>query len=325
MHEIAGSARGHLHLWGIPPGCECTLLNVSENVTCLVETGSGYKTVLRIHRPGYQDENAIRSELAWIRALLDDRIIGTPAIIPGCNGRDIQTGEFPGPSGNRQMVMFEHIPGYHPDTSTDLSHLFRMLGSCAARLHNHISSWTRPDWFVRPSWNIDSVFGPRPTWGNWRDAPNITPKIRNILERAEKSAVRGLATYGTSDDRYSLIHADMRIANIISAGTDYYLIDFDDCGFGWLLFDFAAAVSFIEHMPVLANLWNCWCQGYSELRTLPPCHEEQADNLVIMRRLALLAWIGSRPSSTEPMQMANDFALNTALVAERYLEGSLLR
>ncbi len=316
--------REHFHLWGLPPSCTPTLLNHAENITVLLEDADGGKSVLRIHRPGYQSRAAIRSEFAWIRALRAEEVISTPDIIPGCNGHAIQSGVVGAHRAPRLMVLFAHVPGHHPDESGDLATLFPMLGRLAARLHDHAARWQPPDDFTRPHWNLERVLGHRAIWGNWQDAPLMTGPIRNVLDQAATKLCHRLHRYGTHSDRYGLIHADMRLANIIVRDSTRTLIDFDDCGFGWLLADFAAATSFLEHLPMLGDLWTAWSAGYQEVRPLPPEHRSVVPSLVMLRRLALLAWITSRSDSSEPRRLAPTFAADTAEMATRYLAGTLL-
>ncbi|WP_137389966.1 phosphotransferase enzyme family protein [Rhodoligotrophos defluvii] len=93
-------------------------------------------------------------------------------------------------------------------------------------------------------------------------APNVTPEIRTLLERLKRELISRLATFGKSSDRYGLIHADMRLANLLIDDGMTRLIDFDDCGFGWFLYDFAAGVSFIEDHPQVPALKAAWVKGY---------------------------------------------------------------
>ena len=319
------TARTHLHLWEIPQPATCSILNIAENVTILVRGAGSFKSVLRIHRPGYQSPAAIRSELAWIRALRAEGIVRTPAILPGCNGHDLQSMRRSGSAACLCMVMFKHCTGHHPDETGDLTTLFSMLGALAARLHDHASRWHPPTDFIRPHWNIKRILDRGGVWGDWRLAPNMTPDLRRVLNQAEQSVRTRLDRYGMQADRYGLIHADMRLANIIMHGDTSTLIDFDDCGFGWFLADFAAAVSFIESRPDLNALWHAWSQGYQKIRPLPPDHATITPALVMMRRLALLAWVGSRSGSSEPKKLAPHFSARSAEIATRYLNGTLFQ
>ena len=308
-----------LHRWDIPAGATTRLINVAENHTYLVEADGGFRSVLRVHRAGYHSRMEILSELDWLKALAESGTVDVPAIIAGRNGSDVQTVEGLGNRECRNLVMFAFVDGTHPDERGELSDEFRNLGRIAAKTHIHSRNWRRPDGFLRPAWDINAVFGPRSRWGNWRNAPNVTPDILPVLERAEILLHRRLGSFGTGPERFGLIHADMRLANLIVGEGRIWLIDFDDCGFGWFLYDFATAISFIEDHPQVPKLREAWIEGYTDF--LPLSREEvgEMDSFVMLRRMALLAWIGSRIESTEPQQLAGEFARGTSELAGRYL------
>ena len=316
MDEFADSS---LQLWNLPDGCAARLLNVAENLTYLVEADSGFRSVLRIHRKGYHDKQSIRSELQWIKALSDSRTVNVPAVIPGRNGAGVQENAFHGDGDTRFMVMFAHLDGNHPDEERIRPGDFLTLGEAAARTHLHSMHWIRPSDFSRPAWDLDAILGANARWGNWRDAPNLTQAAGFVLERAEAVLKSRIQVYGQSPSRYGLIHADMRLANLIVGAAGIWIIDFDDCGPGWFVYDFAAAVSFIENTPRLEELKESWLQGYCGQRDLDPEDIAEIDSFVMLRRLALLAWVGSRIESTEPRQLAPFFAEESAEVAERFL------
>jgi len=301
-----------LSLWDIPKDAAATLINISENLTYLVES-HGFKAILRLHRPDYHTENAIISELTWAQAIAHDTGIETPRAINGLNGKAIQN------HNGRSLVLFHFIDGQHPDESDNLTAAFQNLGSIAARTHNHAQNWARPDHFTRLSWDIPAVFGETAHWGNWRDAPNVTNDIRRILERVERMITHRLNAFGKKPENYGLIHADMRLANLLIKNETTKLIDFDDCGFGWHLYDFAAAISFIEDHPQIPALQAAWVAGYRLHRPLTDADVAEIDSFIMLRRMALLAWIGSHMEATEPQALAPGFASITAELGVQYL------
>lgn len=320
--NLARLAQSSLCLWDIPKDSRVRLINVSENTTYLVETPNGERRILRVHRRGYHSPRAILSELSWIKALRKSHVVATPRIVMGLNQEQLQI--WNDDTGNPyHLVMFEFADGAAPDESDDLTAQFQILGQLAAKLHNHTSQWTRPEGFTRLSWGVSDVFGPSPHWGDWRDAPNIDAAIKTMLERCEIKVTSTLTQFGNSADRYGLIHADMRLANLLVSGDSITLIDFDDCGFGWFLYDFAAAISFFEHQPNVPDLKEAWFSGYRQIRELPETHSKQMDSLIMLRRMALLAWIGSHQEAPEPQALAPHFAQQSAELAERYLMNGL--
>ncbi len=312
-------ANQSLSLWEVPEGATARLINVSENATYLVEVAD-WKSVLRIHRENYHTETAIRCELEWSRALNNDGSIVTPDFYIGINGNPIQSGVVDGLAAPRFMVMFHFVEGIKPNETEDLVGRFEELGQIAAMTHIHSIQWQRPKPFERLTWNLETVFGKEPTWGNWRDGPNVTPEVRQVLVQVESTIKRRLDRFGFSPDRYGLIHADMRLANLLVNEQGTRLIDFDDCGLGWYLYDFAAAISFMEDHVQVPALKQAWVKGYRSIRDLSELEVNEIDSFIMLRRLALLAWIGSHIEAPEPQEMAPDFAQISAELGARYIE-----
>lgn len=309
-----------LRLWHLPPDARAKLINVSENATYLVSASNGFQAVLRVHRDSYHSRRAIECELAWIAALRESETVVTPGVRPGKDGKAIQMGSTAGLSSPRYLVMFEHVEGVHPEETGDLTNAFEDLGRIAARTHLHSLTWEKPLPFERLTWDVDAVFGPVPTWGNWRDAPRVDDTVCDVLENVEATVRTRLQAFGKSKNRYGLIHADMRLANLLIDGDVTRLIDFDDCGLGWFLYDFAAAISFIEDDPQIPALKEAWVRGYRKIRPISVEEEHEIDSFIMLRRMALLAWIGSHIEAPEPQAMAPHFAADTAKLGKVYLD-----
>lgn len=312
-------AQKALVLWDLPPKARARRINVSENTTYLVEAEGGFRAILRVHRENYHTMRAIECELAWIAALDRDKVVATPACHRGRDGRAIQSCAIDGLDAPRFLVLSEFVEGVQPVATGDLAAPFEQLGAMAARMHLHAMNWLRPDGFERLLWDDAAVFGPNAIWGNWRDAPNVDASVRAVLEAAQKAIRARLAAYGKGRERYGLIHADMRLANLLIDGAETRLIDFDDCGFGWFLYDFAAAISFVETDPAIPALKAAWLRGYRRVRSLSARDEAEIETFVMMRRMALLAWIGSHIEAPEPQAVAPHFAADTARLADDWL------
>lgn len=319
LARVDGLAQAALPLWDLPPDARARRINVSENVTYLVEAAGGFRAVLRVHREHYHSRRAIESELAWMGALEREGIVATPRHFLGRDGRAIQQFQYEGIAAPRYLVLFHFVPGRHPDQRDDLTEAFRQLGAIAARMHLHAAAWRRPAGFERLLWDETAVFGPNPIWGDWRDGPRVDHAIRAVLERVETTLQHRLAAYGKGPARFGLIHADMRLANLLISDAAPRVIDFDDCGFGWFLSDFAAAISFMETDPSIPALKAAWLEGYRPIRPLSAADEAEMDSFILLRRLALLAWIGSHADAPEPQALAPHFAQGSAELAERWL------
>ena len=317
--RLEAFARDALRSYAAGPAAELTLLNVSENATYRVDDpASGERTVLRVHRPGYHSREAIRSELAWVRALREDGAVRTPAVVPTLDRAEIAVGRAP--DGElRHAVMFGWVPGTEPPEDR-LVEDFEELGAITARLHRHARKWARPAGFTRLTWDYERSLGALGHWGRWQDGMGVGPAELAQLGRLDQRLRERLAAFGTGPDRFGLIHADMRLANLIVEDGNVSVIDFDDCGFGWYMYDLGSSVSFIEHYPQVPEMIESWVRGY---RGEAPLHAEDAAELptfVLLRRLLLVAWIGSHADTDLARNLGAEFTQVSCDIAEPYLD-----
>lgn len=316
LQQIADSARA---LWDITQNTKATLINVSENATFRIEDRGRPRAILRVHRQNYHSKRAIECELAWMDALAKQTSLKIPKHFKGRNGDAVQTLHIDGNKAPRHLVLFEFFEGDEPNATSNLTGFFEHLGSIAAQTHIHAQQWSLPQDFERLTWDEGAIFGPDPIWGLWRNAPGVTASINSVLKKTERLITNRLMAYGKSSDRFGLIHGDMRLANLLVGKDQTCLIDFDDCGFGWFMYDFAAAISFIEDSPQIPHLKTAWLKGYRSLKHLSAEDAAELDTFVMLRRMALLAWIGSHIDAPEPQALASEFAINTGKLAQNYL------
>ncbi len=310
-------AHAALPVYGLDPSAEVTLLNVSENGTFRVDDPSQGRSVLRVHRTGYHAKQAIRSELAWISALRADGVVRTPAYLPTLGGDDVAAARLPD-GQERYVVRFAWADGIEP-TEDRLAQDFEQLGAITARLHEHARQWHRPTEFTRFVWDFDTSLGERGHWGRWQDGLAVGPQEEEILGRCADLLRSRLALYGTGPDRFGLVHADMRLANLLVKGDDVTVIDFDDCGLSWFMYDLGSSLSFIEHEPYVPELIDAWVRGYRTVTTLPADDEAELPTFVMLRRLLLVAWIGSHAATETAQSMGEEFTATSCTLAEEYL------
>jgi len=312
-------ARAALARWGLADA-SLRFVNHSENTTYFATPpGAAEPVVLRIHREGYHTVDGIRSELAWMRALEAEAGVRTPQAIPGLDGEDIQTVAHPSLPRPRQCVLFAFIRGEEPAERDDLTGPFRQLGEVTARTHRHSEGWRRPPRFERLNWDFEHIAGATPNWGPWSAGPDMTPARLRQIRRMADAMERRLARFGRAPGRFGLIHADFRLANLLIHEGDTRVIDFDDSGIGWFLYDAATAVSFFEHDPRVDALMAAWCEGYRRVRPLPAEDERELWTFIMLRRLACLAWMGSHHDTELARSAGPAYCEGTCTLAERYL------
>lgn len=294
------------------------MINLSENTTYLIDDpGTTKKAILRVHRTGYHDPPAIESELTWLTAVREQSEVSTPVVIPSNEGGRVVTVQVNGI--DRHAVLFELVPGIEPHGGTIVASDFETLGAITAKLHDHARRWERPDGFTRFSWDWEHSLGGSPRWGRWQDGIDIGDSEREVLGAAAELVHSRLKAYGSGGDRYGLIHADLRLANLLVDGEIVNVIDFDDCGFSWFMYDFGTAVSFMEHDARLPQWQEAWLRGYRTVGQVSAEEEDMLATFVMMRRLLLVAWMGSHSHSQECQELGPQYTADSCELAQRYL------
>jgi Ser/Thr protein kinase RdoA (MazF antagonist) len=318
IETIRSELSAALPRWGMSSDAMLALLSHSENTTFLAEDAlAGHRLVLRVQRIGYHSPSEIVSELSWIAALIADGVIVTPRPRPDRDGQLLCSVPLNG--AMRQVVAFEHMSGHEPDPAASLPAWFLKLGALTARLHAHSRWWKRSPAFLRKTWDFDAMLGARPLWGDWRAAPGLRDSERQVLQRAADLLAQRVHAYGQPSHRFGLIHADLRLANLLVDGARLGVIDFDDCGFSWFFYDFAAAVSFMEHEPIVAELQDAWLEGYRQVAPVSKADEAMLPVFVMLRRMLLTAWIASHSDTETAVRLGTEYTEGTVAMGERFL------
>jgi Ser/Thr protein kinase RdoA (MazF antagonist) len=339
MERVTGCAREALRAYGCPADTPVDLLNVSENATFLVPDPDAGPSVLRVHRLGYHTEQEIASELAWMDALRAEAGVRTPRVLAAADGRRVVTVAERGGAA-RHCVRFEFLPGTEPGTGpgtgpahgpadgpasgtgpegTRANSHFADLGEITARMHRHARQWRRPGWFTRFHWDYPAAFGDGARWGRWQDGIGVGPPERQVLGRLADKLEARLAAFGTGAARYGLVHADTRLANLLVHDGSVSVIDFDDSGFSWYLYDLATSVSFFEHSPQVPGLVDSWLEGYRRVGQLSAEDEAEIWTFILYRRLLLTAWIGSHRGVDIATELGAGYTRGSCDLAESYL------
>ncbi|HTZ58516.1 MAG TPA: phosphotransferase [Acidobacteriaceae bacterium] len=300
-------------LYGLPRGSRIRLISRSENETYRVVAPNGQCWALRLQRPGYQSVDSLASEIAWLVALREDGVVATPVPVAGVNGEWVQT------AMGRTMVLFEWENGRQPEIEMDLRSCFRTLGGITAQMHAHSRKWQRPARFERFSWTFDTALGRAPRWGDWRDGLAMDAARRDLFGHTVDLIRRRLEAYGSGPDRFGLAHCDQRLANLLVQGDEVKVIDFDDCGFAWYMYDAATPLSFYEHLPQVPALIDQWLEGYQSVSTVSNVDVEEIPTFVMLRRLLLVAWIGSHPEADMARSLGVSFTEQTVPLCSAYL------
>jgi Ser/Thr protein kinase RdoA (MazF antagonist) len=290
VNELATAA---LERFALAPDSTLELLKHRENTVFRIdEPGLGRRWVLRVHRAGYQTRASIHSELAWMDALRDSGL-RTPRALPGRDGERVQTVSASGVPEPRHCSVLSWIDG-EPLEATQSVEAYALLGELHARLHHHSRGWIPPPGFTRQRWDERGMIGDEPLWGRFQDLAALDVDQRALLEEARRVVLERLERFGRGGDRFGLIHADFMPDNVLIHAGEAFVIDFDDCGFGWNLYDPATLFSATVTDEAFPSLLDAWTEGYRSVAELPDEHLAELPTFIMARGLVGLGWLHTR-------------------------------
>jgi Ser/Thr protein kinase RdoA (MazF antagonist) len=269
-----------------------TGLQHEDKTTFRVDFAAGERSVQRIQRPALRTIESVRSEVMWLAALRRETDLVVPEPIPTRDGNlltVISVAEIPEP---RICVLFRWIDGRFLDAKLTPSHLER-VGVFMASLQSHGSQFRPPEGFVRG--RLDNLTDKaRLTAARGASEALVRQQIDNPDDEMAASRLvsklcspedgRHVATLirklrevqqavGQGSETFGLIHGDLHQGNYLFHQGQVRAIDFDDCGYGYYLYDMAVTLSEVNWRESTPALRNSFLAGYRSVHFLSPEHE----------------------------------------------------
>ena len=263
------------------------LVMISENVTFRVTNADdGAPYVLRLHRPGYHTLAGLNSERIWTGALAEAGI-ATQAPVLTHDARYFHQVDIANTGEQRYAGMTEWVEGtvisdyLGEDASLEeRKRCFHQIGALAATIHNQSSSWTPPAGFERPSYDCDGLLGEAPLWGRFWEHPGFgSGRYRAAATHPQPDPGAYSRISRPTSTNFGMIHADLDPANVLVQDGRVTLIDFDDAGYGWHLYELAAAAFAEIEKPGFPDICQALVAGYRDIRALSRARSDVASHV----------------------------------------------
>jgi Ser/Thr protein kinase RdoA (MazF antagonist) len=204
----------------------------------------------------------------------------------------------------RLCVLLHWLPGRFLDAALMPRHLAR-VGAFTARLQNSGAQFIPPDGIVRG--RLDNLYGKpraitetlaRRQVDNPEDEATAIQLVAEVCSPADAALVERFIhrirqvqqRIGQGRDTFGLIHGDLHQENYLFHQGQVCAIDFDDCGYGYYLYDLAVTlfnVRFRDDTPLLRE---GLLAGYRSVRPLTAEHEHYLDTFMDLRDLQMMIW-----------------------------------
>ena len=226
------------------------------------------KYVLRLHQPDYMKPKYIRSEMEWLSALHQEGI-KVPMPVRNLDGEwlTMADGGYGVPQ-RRYCTLIGWTEGRLLNKNIRPKH-FKALGKVMGKMHTQSKGWRPPKGFARPHWDWEGLYGDGFSYSApAKDAREAIPKahkeiFNDVLNRVKEASQQ----LGKNKSVYGLIHADLGVSdNVAFQSGEARPFDFDDCGFGYWVFDFGVPLAhyFIDTNDVSKIMQDALISGYEE-------------------------------------------------------------
>jgi Ser/Thr protein kinase RdoA (MazF antagonist) len=185
-----------------------------------------------------------------------------------------------------------------------------------ALLHSACDAFEPPHGFSRVHWNIDGLLGEHPLWGRFWENPTLDEDTRILFKAFRARVHHELEAVGGTLDK-GLIHADLVRDNVLVDGTTLRLIDFDDGGFGFRLFDVATALLKNRSEPNYTGLKQALLNGYLSARDLDMA---RLDMFLALRAVTYVGWIVPRMNEEGARARNASFIADARDLCSAYLD-----
>jgi Ser/Thr protein kinase RdoA (MazF antagonist) len=326
--ELRRIAIAALPLWELDVA-GVTPIKVRENAVFAVQLRGGTRVALRVHRHGYHSDDALRSEFLWCDALAAHGI-EVPRVVPSRAGRPFELVAADAGAQPRQVDVFEWIDGQQLGTAESgvgsddavIARNYRTIGALAARMHNQAAAWKRPAGFTRHAWDAEGLVGERPRWGRFWELTALSPAQRLMFDRLRTRLRNELMAFGADEGNYGLIHADLVPENVLVGPQGVRIIDFDDAGFGWHLFELATTLYFIRRESCYPTALASYVTGYREHRRLSDDDLRLLPMFLAARGTTYLGWVHTRQGEPTADELTPALIELGAAAADDYLSAA---
>jgi Ser/Thr protein kinase RdoA (MazF antagonist) len=278
-----------------------------------------YYYILRIYRPNKQDLSSINSELTWLNWLRQKANLAVPETIPAKNANLAVSAELASIPEPRYCAIFRWLPGKFLGAALNTKAI-KLVGTFLANLHIHSRQFTPPNNFTRPYFDEDGLFG-SPPFSLFPETKSLVSQNNLlILDKAAKIIREKLKILDKKPKSFGLIHGDLNFSNCKFYQGKIQVFDFDDCGWGYYIYDLAVTLYYLRNREDVLNLRQALLESYQQTRSLSTEELSCIDALIAARRLQLLRDLLQRQDNPKLRELIPDYVEKSVELMKKFID-----
>jgi Ser/Thr protein kinase RdoA (MazF antagonist) len=275
--------------------------------------------ILRIYRPKKQDLATINSELIWLNWLRQEANLEVSEPTLAKNGNLVVSAEAVGVPEPRYCAVFRWLPGKFLGTGLNAKAI-QLVGTFFANLHLHSQQFTPASGFARPCFDEDGLFGLPPFSLFLETKSLVSQNDLLILESAAKKIREKLKILEKKTESFGLIHGDLNFGNCKFHQGKIQVFDFDDCGWGYYIYDLAVTLYYLQNRPDILNLRQALLESYQQNRSLSEEYLSCIDALIAARRLQLFRDLLQRQDNPKLRELIPQYIEKSVELMKKFLD-----
>jgi len=210
-----------------------------------------------------------KGEMTWLAALSREAGLPVPEPVPTLTGELLARIATSGVPKDRIVSLMRWVDGRRLNRGLLLRH-FRPWGEMVGRLHAFAAGWTPPVGFQRYVWDWEGLLGGRGFGHSVEELVASMPEhLQEPYQTVSQEAREVMESLGKGPDAYGMVHGDMYSENELFKSGEVFPIDFEDCGFGYWLWDIGVALSQEPWTDAWRQRREAFLEGYARVHPLP--------------------------------------------------------
>ena len=295
-----------------------------ENTTYKITDTKSNKYLLRIHRQGYHSKKGIEEELKWLDRLGRTTEIVAPVPLKTNSDSFIATESLGFENEERNLTLLKWVEGRQIKKSFS-DNSIKEIGKLTADLHSNTKNIKV---LHRNYWSAEGLVGKKPFMGPIDAIVGLNSNQQQTLNEARTIVFDRLSKYERKyKNKTGLIHADLHFGNFFLKDGKISPIDFDDCGYGFHMYDLAVTMTSLENSIVkkiitkkeFDHTKDVLLNSYNSFYPLTEDDLKIIDDLKLARRFLGTQWLNLRADNPNLKKRSVPYARETVKILKKSL------